>query len=152
MAETTAVVYAPAVMSPERTAAFAVEVARVGAALLRLPAVDAATRAAVSAATELLVLDPDDQPIELLLGANPVAELHSALGALPASALVVGGQEVAALLAGLAGGTHLRAGSADTPGDGSLRHDVQLVARAVALSRLAGRPPMPLDEARARWG
>ena len=54
-----------------------------------------------------------------------------------------------ALFAGLAAGRHLRAGSADTPGDGSVKHEVQLVARAAALSRLAGRIPMTPAEAHA---
>ena len=162
MAEPIAIVYAPAELPAQRTAAVAVEVARVGAAVLRLPRVDPATRAAVQDVTDLLVLDPDAGPVELLLGADPLAELHRALTdrALTDRALreraavdlVVGGRDVNALFAGLAAGTHLRAGSADTPGDGSTRHDVQLVARAAALTRLAGRVPMSVAEARARWG
>ena len=160
MAEPIAIVYAPAELPAQRTAAVAVEVARVGAAVLRLPRVDAITRAAVRDVTDLLVLDPDAGPVELLLGDDPLSELHRALNDLTGRALhdragadlVVGGRDVSALFAGLAAGTHLRAGSADTPGDGSTRHDVQLVARAAALTRLAGRVPMSVAEARARWG
>lgn len=162
MAEPIAIVYAPAVLPARRMAAVAVEVARVGAAVLRLPRVDAATRAALQDVTDLLVLDPDVGPVELLLGADPLAELVGALsvgalsgrvlGGRAGAELVVGGRDVGALFAGLAAGTHLRAGSADTPGDGSTRHDVQLVARAAALTRLAGRVPMSVAEARARWG
>ena len=160
MPDSTAIVYAPAAMAPVTLAALAVEVVRVGAGAVRLPPADAgwlmAARSAVESATGLLVLDPDDQPFELLLGPSPVAELHAALAERAADELVVGGPDVRALFAGLAAGTHLRAGSADTSlgstADASPRHDVQLVARAAALARLAGRPPMPASELRQIWG
>ena len=150
MTDAVLIVYAPSVVPPPQLARFAAEVARVGAGALRLPAADAswldAARAAVSAATDLVVLDPGGGPRELLLGDRPIAELQAAGDH---AALVVGGPGVTALLAGLAAGSHLRAGSADSPGDGSVKHEVQLVARAAALSRLAGRVPMNPSEARA---
>jgi beta-keto acid cleavage enzyme len=142
------IVYAPAVMAPATLAVLCVEVARVGASAVRLPSADpswlASARSAIEAATDLIVLAPDVAPRELLLGEEPIAQLHAA----DSTDLVVGGPAVSALLAGLAAGTHLRAGSADTPGDASVRHEVQLVARAAALSRLAGRVPMTTAEAR----
>jgi hypothetical protein len=145
MSDAVLIVYVPAVVPPRQLALFAVEVARVGAGAVRLPDADAAwlddARAAVLAATDLAVVDALR---ELTLGADPIAQLHGA----ELDSLVVGGPDVTALLAGLAAGTHLRAGSADTPGDGSVRHEVQLVARAAALSRLAGRAPMSPAEAR----
>jgi hypothetical protein len=142
------IVYAPAVMAPATLAVLCVETARVGASAVRLPSADASwladARSAIEAATDLVVLDPDDAPLELLLGDDPIAELHAA----ERTDLIVGGRAVSALLAGLAAGTHLRAGSADSPGGGSVRHEVQLVARAAALSRLAGRVPMTPTAAR----
>jgi hypothetical protein len=142
------IVYAPAVMAPATLAVLCVEVARVGASAVRLPSADpawlASARSAVEAATDLIVLAPGDAPLELQLGDDPIAELPAA----DRTGLVIGGRTVSALLAGLAAGTHLRAGSADTPGDASVRHEVQLVARAAALSRLAGRVPMTPAEAR----
>ncbi len=145
MSDAVLIVHAPAVIPPRQLALFAVEVARVGAGAVRLPAADEAwltdARAAISASTDLLVVDGLR---ELTLGPDPIALLHGA----DRTDLVVGGPDVSALLAGLAAGTHLRAGSADTPGDGSVRHEVQLVARAAALARLAGRVPMTPAEAR----
>ena len=142
------IVYAPAVTVPATLAVLCVEVARVGAAAVRLPPADpswlADARAAIEAATDLVVLAPDAAPLELLLGDDPIAELNAA----QRDDLIVGGRAVSALMAGLAAGTHLRAGSADSPGDASVRHEVQLVARAAALSRLAGRVPMTPAEAR----
>ncbi len=155
VAELTAVVFAPAHGEPEVLAALAVECARVGAGAVRLPAGDddwlAASFAAITAATELVVLPVSAAPHDLLLGADPVPELARALDERDARELVVGGPAVSALLAGLAAGTHLRAGSADTPGACSTREEVQLVARAAALARLAGRVPMTPAEIRACW-
>jgi hypothetical protein len=149
MAEPVLIVYAPAVVPLAQLARFAVEVARVGAGALRLPPADAGwlvdASTAVSSASDLVVLLPGEAPEELILGSTPIAELHSAVGFTGA----VGGASVAALLAALAAGLHVRAGSADTPGDGSLKHEVKLVARAAALARLAGRVPMTPDQARA---
>jgi hypothetical protein len=147
MSDSVLIVYAPAVVPARQLALFAVEVARVGAALVRLPPADEAwladARSAVAAATDLIVLQPDDEPRELIVGPDPLGELR---GVTPD--VIVGGADVTALLAGLAAGCHLRAGSADSPGDGSVRYEVQLVARAAALARLAGRVPMTPDEAR----
>jgi hypothetical protein len=151
MADPVLIVYAPAVIPPRQVAAFAVEVARVGAGAVRLPPADPGwlsdARSAIEAATDLVVLDPQGGPRELLLGPAPLAELSELTGS--SVELVVGGPDVRALLAGLAAGTHLRAGSVDTPGDGSPRHDVQLVGRAAALARLSGRLPMTPAEARS---
>jgi hypothetical protein len=151
MTDLVLIVYAPRLMPPEQLAGLAVEVIRVGAGAVRLPPADqvwlSAARSAVERSTELVVLDPDVAPRELLLDDDPIAALH-ADGADNGSDLVVGGTRVSALLAGLAAGTHLRVGSADTPGDGSVRQEVQLVGRAAALARLSGRIPMTASEAR----
>jgi beta-keto acid cleavage enzyme len=151
MAERTALVYVPAGGDAASIAAAAVECARVGAAAIRLPLQGASWSSALEGATGLVVLGVDDGPRDAVLGPDPITELHLLLGSSSPRSLAVGGAEVTALLAGLAAGTHLRAGPADTPGDGSRRHDVQLVARAAALARLAGRPPMTPDEVRATW-
>jgi hypothetical protein len=173
VAELTAIVLAPSADEPARIAALAVECARVGAGAVRLPAGDPqwleVTAAAVAAACDLEVLMPGAPPAELQLGADPIAELHRALRLHPPEDLVIGGADVTALLAGLAAGTHLRAGSADMPDPSapdpsapnpsapnpsaprSQRGEVQLVARAAALARLAGRPPMTPDQVRAAF-
>jgi beta-keto acid cleavage enzyme len=152
MGDPVLIVYAPAVVPPRQLALFAVEVARVGAGALRLPPADQAwlddAEAAVAAASDLVILHPSAPPRELILGVQPLSELIG----VELDGVVVGGPKVTALLAGLAAGAHLRAGSADTSGDGSVKHEVQLVARAAALSRLAGRVPMSPAEARAHLG
>ncbi len=150
MAEPILLVFAPAVMPVRQLATLCVETARVGAGAVRLPPADEAwlqeARAAITATSSLLVLEPSDEPAELIIEGDPLA----ALRAVPdLGALVVGGREVSALLAGLAVGAHLRAGSGDARGEVSAREDMQLLARAAALARLAGRTPMTPDEARA---
>jgi hypothetical protein len=153
LAELTAIIFAPSWGEPTALASLAVECARVGASAVRLPDADPAwtqaAAAAITAATDLTVLGPDYGPRLLRLGPNPIAQLHEVLG--EAADIVVAGPLVSALLAGLAAGTHLQAGSADTPGERSTRAEVQLVARAAALARLAGRPPMTPADFRARW-
>ena len=86
-------------------------------------------------------------PRTVLLGADPVTELAGVLRAASAGDLAVGGEHVSALFAGLAAGAHLlvRAG-------GDRRADVQAVARAAALARLAGRIPLTPEQVRGRWG
>ena len=82
--------------------------------------------------------------------------LVAAVAALPAgaswSATGIGRSSLAVALAALSCGGHLRVGMEDTltfaPGD-PVRDNAQLVERAAALSRLAGRPPMSTDDARA---
>jgi uncharacterized protein (DUF849 family) len=71
------------------------------------------------------------------------------------SATGVGRTTLPVLLAALAGGGHLRVGMEDTltfaPGQ-PVRDNAELVERAAAFARLAQRPPMPADEARAMLG
>ncbi len=68
------------------------------------------------------------------------------------SATGVGRTTLPVALAALSAGGHLRVGMEDTltyyPGE-PVRDNAQLVERAAALARLAGRPPMTGDEARA---
>lgn len=84
------------------------------------------------------------------------AALVAAVQALPAgaswSATGVGRTTLAVALTALASGGHLRVGLEDTvtfaPGQ-PVRDNVQLVARAAELARLAQRPPLSTGEARA---
>jgi 3-keto-5-aminohexanoate cleavage enzyme len=59
------------------------------------------------------------------------------------------------MLAALSAGGHLRVGMEDTltyaPGE-PVRDNAQLVARAAGLARIAQRPPMSTDDARAFLG
>jgi uncharacterized protein (DUF849 family) len=59
------------------------------------------------------------------------------------------------MLAALSAGDHLRVGMEDTltyaPGE-PVRDNAQLVARAAGLARIAQRPPLSTDEARALLG
>jgi uncharacterized protein (DUF849 family) len=59
------------------------------------------------------------------------------------------------MLAALSAGGHLRVGMEDTltyaPGE-PVRDNAQLVARAAGLARIAQRPPLSTDEARALLG
>ena len=68
------------------------------------------------------------------------------------SATGVGRTTLPVALAALSAGGHLRVGLEDTltyyPGE-RVRDNTQLVERAAALARLAGRPPMSGDDARA---
>jgi len=82
--------------------------------------------------------------------------LVAAVGDLPAdaswSATGVGRTTMPVALAALSAGGHLRVGMEDTltynPGE-PVRDNAQLVDRAATLARLAGRPPMTGDDARA---
>jgi uncharacterized protein (DUF849 family) len=83
------------------------------------------------------------------------AALVTAVADLPAgaswSATGIGRSTMPVALAALAAGGHLRVGMEDTltyyPGE-PVRDNAQLVERASALARLAGRPPMSSDDAR----
>jgi uncharacterized protein (DUF849 family) len=85
--------------------------------------------------------------------------LTACVAALPAeatwSATGVGRTTLPVLLAALAGGGHLRVGMEDTltfgPGQ-PVRDNAELVERAAAFARLAQRPPMTPDDARAMLG
>jgi len=85
--------------------------------------------------------------------------LTACVAALPAgatwSATGVGRTTLPVMLAALAGGGHLRVGMEDTltfaPGQ-PVRDNAELVERASAFARLAQRPPMTPDEARAMLG
>jgi 3-keto-5-aminohexanoate cleavage enzyme len=67
----------------------------------------------------------------------------------------VGRTSLPVMLAALSAGGHLRVGMEDTltyaPGE-PVRNNVQLVARAAGLSRIAQRPPMNTDDARSFLG
>jgi uncharacterized protein (DUF849 family) len=90
--------------------------------------------------------------------AATVAALGTRLAGLAAdgplrSVIADGDRAMPAVLTALAAGAHLRIGSGT--GSGSDRPSavadvVAAVARAAALARLAGRPPLTVDEARAR--
>jgi 3-keto-5-aminohexanoate cleavage enzyme len=85
--------------------------------------------------------------------------LFAAVQALPPgatfSATGVGRSALPVALAALATGGHLRVGMEDTlsyaPGE-PVRDNAQLVARAAGLARIAQRPPMPVEQARALLG
>ena len=83
--------------------------------------------------------------------AGLVAVLGAHLAGLPAdgplrSVVARGDRATPAVLTALAAGAHLRIG----PGFGSVAEAVAAVARAAAFARLAGRPPLTVDEARTR--
>jgi len=83
------------------------------------------------------------------------AALVAAVAMLPAgatfSATGVGRSTLPVALAALSAGGHVRVGMEDTliyaPGE-AVQNNAQLVARAAALSRIALRPPMGVEEAR----
>jgi uncharacterized protein (DUF849 family) len=82
--------------------------------------------------------------------------LVAAVSAIPAgatwSATGVGRTTVPVALASLSGGGHLRVGMEDTltyAAGEPVRDNAQLVERAAALARLAGRPPMSGNDVRA---
>ena len=85
--------------------------------------------------------------------------LVAAVQALPAGATFaatgVGRTTLPVMLAALSAGGHLRVGMEDTltyaPGE-PVRDNAQLVARAAGLARIAQRPPMGVDDARALLG
>jgi uncharacterized protein (DUF849 family) len=98
--------------------------------------------------------------VTLVLGAagglpGTLSAVASCLQRLPAgavwSATGLGAAALPVLLAALAGGGHVRAGTASGPpgDDGPARADLQLVARAAGLARIAQRPPLPPATARA---
>jgi len=71
------------------------------------------------------------------------------------SATGIGRTTIPVLLASLAAGGHLRVGMEDTISyrkGQPVESNAQLVARASAFARLADRPPLPPDEARALLG
>jgi len=85
--------------------------------------------------------------------------LTACVTALPAdatwSATGVGRTTLPMLLAALAGGGHLRVGMEDTltfAAGQPVRDNAELVERAAAFARLAQRPPMTPDDARAMLG
>jgi uncharacterized protein (DUF849 family) len=71
------------------------------------------------------------------------------------SATGIGRSTIPVLLASLSTGGHLRVGMEDTityaKGE-PVQSNAQLVARAAGFARLAQRPPMPSNEARAMLG
>ena len=85
--------------------------------------------------------------------------LAAAVQALPQgatfSATGVGRSTIPVMLASLSAGGHLRVGMEDTltygPGE-PVRDNAQLVARAAGLSKIAQRPPAPVEEVRALLG
>lgn len=101
-----------------------------------------------------VIVEPAD-PADLLTMVAALAVEAQASG----RAISVSGRGAAELpvaLAAMAGGLHLRVGTADVPGDGtgppSPRPDVALIARAAGLARIAGRPPIRGTSAAALLG
>jgi uncharacterized protein (DUF849 family) len=122
------------------------------------------------AATMRRLLDKHGAPYgghvhcDLVLGVpggmpGTLGALTACVSALPPeatwSATGVGRTTLPVLLAALAGGGHVRVGMEDTltfaPGQ-PVRDNAELVERAAAFARLAQRPPMSADEARAMLG
>jgi 3-keto-5-aminohexanoate cleavage enzyme len=70
------------------------------------------------------------------------------------SAAGLGGTTIPVMLAALATGGHLRVGTADTAdyAEGQPAQDIQLVARAAGLAKIAQRPPLAVPEARELLG
>jgi 3-keto-5-aminohexanoate cleavage enzyme len=116
------------------------------------------------------LLDKHDAPYgghvhcDLVMGVpggmpGTVAALAAAVQALPQgatfSATGVGRSTIPVMLASLSAGGHLRVGMEDTltygPGE-PVRDNAQLVARAAGLSKIAQRPPAPVEEVRALLG
>jgi hypothetical protein len=141
---------------------------RVGASVLVLPPGEPGRLAELIAAirqyTSLLIAGEDfplttvtdragvaaaHGPVQVSLGGGELpADVHGVsdvLRALPGDALpsfgVHGVDPIPVLLSALAAGSHLRVGTADSPGTG--RDDARLVATASGLARLAGHPPVP---------
>lgn len=102
--------------------------------------------------------------VDLVLGVpgglpGTAAALVAALGALPSGATFaatgVGRSTLPVMLAALSAGGHLRVGMEDTltyAPDQPVTGNAQLVARAAGLARIAQRPPMALEDARALLG
>jgi 3-keto-5-aminohexanoate cleavage enzyme len=102
--------------------------------------------------------------VDLVMGVpggmpGTTAALAACLPALPPgstfAATGVGRTSIPVMLAALSAGGHLRVGMEDTltyaPGE-PVRDNVQLVARAAGLARIAQRPPLSTDEARHLLG
>ncbi|MCW2535150.1 MAG: uncharacterized protein JWQ26_849 [Modestobacter sp.] len=102
--------------------------------------------------------------VDLVMGVpggmpGTTAALAACLPALPPgstfAATGVGRTSLPVMLAALSAGGHLRVGMEDTltyaPGE-PVRDNVQLVARAAGLARIAQRPPLSTDEARRMLG
>jgi uncharacterized protein (DUF849 family) len=70
------------------------------------------------------------------------------------SAAGLGGTTIPVMLAALATGGHLRVGTADTVDytEGRPAQDIQLVARAAGLAKIAQRPPLSVAQARELLG
>jgi uncharacterized protein (DUF849 family) len=70
------------------------------------------------------------------------------------SAAGLGSATIPVMLAALATGGHLRVGTADTGyyAEGQPAQDIQLVARAAGLAKIAQRPPLAVAEARELLG
>jgi uncharacterized protein (DUF849 family) len=84
-----------------------------------------------------------------------VACLRDLPGGATFSATGIGRSTIPVLLASLSAGGHLRVGMEDTVTYAKgqpVESNMQLVARAVGFTRLAQRPPLSADEARALLG
>lgn len=102
--------------------------------------------------------------VDLVMGVpggmpGTAAAMVAALRELPEGASFaatgVGRTTLPVMLAALSAGGHLRVGMEDTLSYAAgepVVSNAQLVARAAGLSRIAQRPPMPIDEARALLG
>ncbi|MET1074595.1 MAG: 3-keto-5-aminohexanoate cleavage protein [Umezawaea sp.] len=89
----------------------------------------------------------DAEMLVEVLGSLPVGASFSAAG--------IGVATIPVMLAALAVGGHLRVGMADTASyaEGQpVRDDVQLVARAAGLAKIAQRPPLPVAGVRELLG
>jgi 3-keto-5-aminohexanoate cleavage enzyme len=121
-------------------------------------------------ATLRRLLDKHDLPhgghvhVDLVMGVpggmpGTLAALAACVPQLPAGATFaatgIGRTSLPVMLAALSAGGHLRVGMEDTltyaPGE-PVRDNAQLVARAAGLARIAQRPPLSPDDARAMLG
>lgn len=176
-AHSTLLSLAPAATDLPHLLRIAIDAEQVGAARIHLPvdqpdAEDAV--AAIRAHTGLVVTaEPGsvaaplaDRPgpafAELVLpesldGPGLLTEIARIVAEHPHRASVGGAGDAAlpVLLAALAVGLHLRVGTADRVASGAPtgpREDVALIGRAAGLARIAGRPAMPLAQARVVLG
>lgn len=132
----------------ERLATAAADCARVGAAvLIPPPGASAQELTAVHAETGLLVAGEHVvlDAVHVLDDGQGLHAVSDLLRGLPDGTVAVLGGAVEVQLAALAGGAHLRVGTADRPEGG--RDDAQLVAFAAGLARLARREPLSPDSA-----
>ncbi|WP_409328634.1 3-keto-5-aminohexanoate cleavage protein [Trujillonella humicola] len=143
--------------APEpRLAELAAELARCGGT----PVLEAGTLADLAVLPELAArTGAAGVHVSLVLGAagglpGTLPALAACLERLPAgvswTAAGLGGAALPVLLAALSAGGHVRAGAADGPPEAGdpARADLQLVARAAGLARIAQRPPLSPDAAR----